>query len=289
MCWTDSGTSLGSSGQLDKNELLFYDRGMSEKTRIEWTHATWNPVTGCSHVSAGCEHCYAEALSLRFGWSVRAWTKPNAKVNVVLHPDRLKQPLHWARPRRVFANSMSDLFHEEVPFAFIDQVFEVMLTANWHTYQVLTKRPERMREYVLSRGTAFGDRWPERRVPAHIWLGVSIEEDRWCCRADLLRHTPGMVRFISAEPLLGPLPSLNLHGIHWLIAGGESGPSFRPVDLSWVRELRDLCQREGVAFFFKQVGGRTPKAGGRTLEGRTWDEFPQFVTDREAALSGSRP
>ncbi len=225
---------------------------------------------------------------MRFGWSALAWTKPNAKVNVVLHPDRLKQPLNWARPRRVFANSMSDLFHEQVPFGFIDQVFEVMLAADRHTYQVLTKRPERIREYVLSRSAAFGDRWPDGRVPAHIWLGVSIEEDRWCERADLLRQTPGFVRFISAEPLLGPLPSLDLYGIHWLIAGGESGPNFRPVDLSWIRELRDRCQVDGVAFFFKQVGGRTPKAGGRTLEGRTWDEFPQFGTDRQAALSGSR-
>lgn len=261
---------------------------MSDKTQIEWTQATWNPVTGCSHVSAGCEHCYAEALSLRFGWSARTWTKPNAKENVVLHPGRLEQPLHWARPRRVFANSMSDLFHEEVPFGFIDRVFEVMLAANWHTYQVLTKRPERMREYVLRRSAAFGGRWSEGRVPAHIWLGVSIEEDRWCGRADLLRKTPAVVRFISAEPLLGPLSSLDLHGIHWLIAGGESGPSFRPVDLSWIRELRDRCQHDGVAFFFKQVGGRTPKAGGRILEGRTWDEFPKLNDDVRTAVPGAR-
>lgn len=260
---------------LDKWELLFYSASMSEKTTIEWTHATWNPVTGCSHVSAGCEHCYAEALSLRFGWSTQPWTKPNANENVVLHPNRLEQPLHWARPRRIFANSMSDLFHDAIPSEYIDRVFEVMLRADWHTYQVLTKRPERMLEYVTSRVARFGQRWPDGRVPAHIWLGVSIEEDRWCSRADLLRQTPGIVRFISAEPLLGPLPSLDLFGIHWLIAGGESGPNFRPVNISWIRDLRDRCQRGGVAFFFKQVGGRTPKAGGRTLEGRTWDEFPR--------------
>ena len=249
---------------------------MGDKSRIEWTDASWNPVTGCSHVSAGCEHCYAEALSLRYGWSRKPWTKPNAQENVVLHPERLDQPRRWRQPRRIFVNSMSDLFHEEVPFDFVDRIFEAMCCAQRHVYQVLTKRPERMRDYVRRWLSAQRDRDRHgRAVPGHIWVGVSIEEDRWCGRADVLRQIPARVRFISAEPLLGALPSLDLRGIHWLIVGGESGPKRRPFNPAWARQLREEAQAARVAYFFKQVGGLTSKAGGRLLDGRTWDEMPE--------------
>ena len=236
----------------------------SEHSAIEWTESTWNPVTGCSKVSPGCAHCYAETLSRRFGWSATPWTPANAAVNVVLHPERLDVPLRWRRPRMIFVNSMSDLFHELVPLSFIEQVFEVMERASWHTFQVLTKRAERLAELA-----------DDLDWPANVWMGVSIENNRWAHRADLLREVPAALRFISAEPLLGPLDQLELDGIDWLIAGGESGPGHRRVDPAWVIDLRDRCVDEGVAFFLKQWGGRTPKAGGRALEDRTWDEMPE--------------
>lgn len=258
---------------------------MSDKSAIEWTDATWNPVTGCSKVSPGCAYCYAETLSLRFGWSRRPWTAKNAAENVVLHPERLDQPLHWKAPRMVFVNSMSDLFHPMVPSDFLERVWIRMEIASTHTFQILTKRPDRMR--ALTEGLPL--------LP-NVWLGTSIESDRWAGRADALRATPAAVRFISAEPLLGPLASLDLTGIDWLIVGGESaGPGRRalvagssepvsgdgqtslepkPEALAWVRELRERARWSGTAFFFKQWGGRTPKAGGRTLDGRTWDEMP---------------
>lgn len=235
-------------------------------TAIEWTDATWNPVTGCSKVSPGCAHCYAETLSLRFGWSKLPWTPEKARANVVLHPERLRKPLSWREPRMVFVNSMSDLFHELVPFKYIDAVFETMRDASRHTFQVLTKRPDRMREYML--GT---DPLP------NVWLGTSIENTRWIERADVLRETPAAVRFISAEPLLGPLPFLDLTGIDWLIVGGESGQTHRPMREEWALELRDRAQAAGTAFFFKQWGGRTPKSGGRELDGREWSEYPRTL------------
>lgn len=235
----------------------------ADRSAIEWTEATWNPVTGCSKVSPGCAHCYAETLSLRFRWSERPWTPANAEENVVLHPERLDQPLRWRRPRTVFVNSMSDLFHELVPLDFIQQVFEVMVEAERHVFQVLTKRHERLAELADELP------WPE-----NVWIGVSIENRRWVERADYLRRVPAAVRFISAEPLLGPLDDLDLDGIDWLIAGGESGHRHRPVKAEWVRDLRDLCQAEDVAFFLKQWGGRTPKAGGRLLDGVEWSEMP---------------
>jgi protein gp37 len=235
----------------------------SEQSAIEWTESTWNPVTGCSKVSPGCAHCYAETLSRRFHWSRRPWTPANAPMNVVLHAERLATPLGWRRPRMIFVNSMSDLFHELVPLKFIEEVFGVIRQARWHTFQVLTKRAERLAELA-----------PELEWPANVWMGVSIENNRWAHRADLLRQVPAAVRFISAEPLLGPLDQLNLEGIDWLIAGGESGPQHRPVDRAWVIALRDRCETENVAFFLKQWGGRTAKAGGRELEGRTWDAMP---------------
>jgi protein gp37 len=259
-------------------------------TAIEWTDATWNPVTGCSKVSPGCAHCYAETLSHRWQWTTKPWTPEHAAENVVLHPERLSKPLSWRKPRMIFVNSMSDLFHELVPFEFITEVFDVMVKAKHHTFQVLTKRPERMAEFMKGYWHG-GD--PSvcvcvspTRPARNIWLGTSIENDRWTGRADILREIPAAVRFISAEPLLGPLPSLNLTGIHWLIVGGESGANHRPISEEWVRKLRDACiatrvrgsvemnRSFGTAFFFKQWGGRTPKSGGRLLDGREWSEYP---------------
>lgn len=246
---------------------------MSLHSAIEWTDATWNPVTGCTEVSAGCDHCYAKTFAERWrdvpghpyeqGFDIRLW------------PSRLNYPLHWRKPRRIFTNSMSDLFHKDVPDEFILQVFGVMAQADWHIFQVLTKRPSRLARLVpritkyLSQFTGPNDRWP-----AHIWIGVSVETMQYRWRVDQLRTVPVAVRFISAEPLLGSLRDLNLNDIHWLITGGESGPGHRPCNPTWVQELRDLCQAGGIAFFFKQWGGRTPKSGGRELDGRTWDEFP---------------
>lgn len=253
---------------------------MSDHSAIQWTDATWNPVTGCSKVSPGCAHCYAETLSLRFGWSQLPWSPDNAAANVILHPERLDQPLHWRHPRRVFVNSMSDLFHELVPDSFVHEVFDRMARASWHSYQILTKRPERMAEVVNSY-------YSRQRILAplpHVWLGVSIEVDRWSSRADALRRTPAASRFISAEPLLGPLQSLALTDIDWLIVGGESGAGARPMRPEWARELRDLALDSGVAFFFKQWGGRNPKAGGRELDGVTWSQYPD-VTQDDAALA----
>jgi len=235
--------------------------GMGEKSSIEWTDATWNPVTGCTQVSPGCDHCYALTFAERFrgveghpyeqGFDFRIWS------------DRLILPLAWKRPRRIFVNSMSDLFHVDVPDEFIRRVFDVMAQANWHTFQVLTKRSGRL--------ARLGQNLP---WPPHICIGVSVETSDYLWRVDHLRTVPAAVRFISAEPLLGPLNDLDLTGIHWVITGGESGPGFRPCNPDWVRSLRDRCATAGVAFFHKQWGGRTPKAGGRQLDGRTWDEFP---------------
>jgi protein gp37 len=251
---------------------------MSDKSAIEWTDATWNPVTGCSKVSPGCAHCYAERLSTRFGKTTKPWTPANAAENVQLHRDRLQVPLSWRQPRMVFVNSMSDMFHELVPDDFIDQVFVTMSLARRHTFQILTKRPELMRRWFEGPGAG----WARDPLP-NVWLGTSIENDRWVGRADELRATPAAVRFISAEPLLGPLPSLDLVDIDWLIVGGESGSGHRPIREEWVLELRDMADTAGTAFFFKQWGGRVAKSGGRLLEGRTWDEFPS--PEREALLA----
>lgn len=268
---------------------------MADRSAIEWTDATWNPVTGCSKVSPGCAYCYAETLSLRFGTSQKPWTPENARDNVRQHPDRLDQPLRWKRPRMIFVNSMSDLFHELVDEAFTSAMWNVMAMAPQHTFQILTKRPERMPEIVGRQAMRHG-------VLPNVWLGTSIETNRWVQRADWLRQTPAAVRFVSAEPLLGGLDELDLAGLDWLIAGGESngpprralvtppngrGPEPKQEAFEWVRALRDRCGQAGVAFFFKQWGGRTPKSGGRILDGRTWDEMPQRapVTRRTEAPS----
>lgn len=236
---------------------------MSDRTAIEWTEATWNPITGCTKVSAGCDNCYAETFAERFrgvaghpyeqGFDLRLW------------PNRLEQPMRWRRPRMIFVNSMSDLFHERVPEDFIKAVLDVIAATPHHTYQALTKRPGRM-------ASLLGRLQPTPL--SNLWMGTSIEADRFAWRADRLRDADAVVRFLSLEPLLGPLPSLSLEGIDWVITGGESGPRHRPMDESWVTDIRDQCGARGVAFFFKQWGGRIPKAGGRTLEGRTWDEMP---------------
>jgi protein gp37 len=234
---------------------------MADGTAIEWTEATWNPVTGCDKVSPGCAHCYAEAFSER--WRGVAGHPYEQGFDLRLWPHRLEQPLRWSRPRMIFVNSMSDLFHERIPAAYIAAVFEVMVRAEQHTFQILTKRHARLVELA-----------PELPWPPNVWMGVTIENRRFVHRADYLRDVPAAVRFISAEPLLGQLEGLRLDDIDCLIAGGESGPRHRPVKVDWLRDLRDRCQEEHVAFFFKQWGGRRPKTGGRELDGQTWDEMP---------------
>jgi protein gp37 len=243
---------------------------VADKTSIEWTEATWNPTTGCDRVSAGCDHCYALTLAKR----LKAMGNPKYQMDgnpatsgpgfgVAVHPGSLTLPLTWRSPRLVFVNSMSDLFHARVPLSFIRDVFAVMAETPQHTYQLLTKRSHR-----LSRLAASLD-WP-----SNVWMGVSVEDASQVRRVDDLRAVPAKTRFVSCEPLLGPLDGLDLSGIAWVIAGGESGPGYRPVDIGWVRTVRDACITAGVPFFFKQWGGRTPKAGGRDLDGRRWNDMP---------------
>ena len=249
---------------------------MSDNSSIEWTDATWNPVTGCTKISRGCENCYAERFSERFrgvkghpfefGFDLRLW------------PHRLDQPHQWRRSRRVFVNSMSDLFHKDVPVEFIARVFQSMEEADWHTYQVLTKRSSLMREFV-------NKRYVESAVRPHIWLGVSVEDRTALSRVEHLRETNASVRFLSVEPLLAPIGELDLRGIHWVIVGGESGPGHRPMRPEWVREIRDQCIDANVAFFFKQWGGIRPKAGGRRLDRREWSQFPSLTPLAQSARS----
>jgi protein gp37 len=278
---------------------------MSTATSIEWTETTWNPTTGCDRISPGCDHCYALTLAKRLKamGQARYQTDGDPRTSgpgfgVALHPGALLEPLRWRKPRVCFVDSMADLMHAKVPTDFLAQVWAVMALTPQHTYQVLTKRPERYR-HVLDGPCRCGGGHPpgldfQRLVEGHarrlapgravdlaagwplanVWLGTSIERDDYVRRADDLRAAPAAVRFLSLEPLLGPLPSLDLTGIDWVIVGGESGPGFRPLDLDWVRDLRDRCVRLRIPLFFKQVGGRSPKAGGRELDGRTWDEFP---------------
>jgi protein gp37 len=246
---------------------------MADKSAIEWTGATWNPVTGCDKVGPGCENCYALALAKRLKAMGAAKYQRDGDSHtsgpgfaVSLHHDALDLPRRWRAPRTVFVNSMSDLFHAKVPLGYIRDVFAVMAETQRHTYQVLTKRSVRLRRLA-----------EHLEWPANVWMGVSIEDDDHVYRADDLRQVPASVRFLSCEPLLGPLPGLKLNGIDWVIAGGESGPRHRPMDEVWVTTLRDACTAQDVRFFFKQWGGRTPKAHGRELEGRTWDEMPQVT------------
>ncbi|MEX2648552.1 MAG: phage Gp37/Gp68 family protein [Alphaproteobacteria bacterium] len=247
---------------------------MAGLSDIEWTDATWNPVSGCSIVSPGCTNCYAMRMAARLqamGHSKYVGTtRKSGRRQVwtgVIHLDEaaLAVPWAWKKPRRVFVNSMSDLFHEDVPEAFIGKVWDVMGETNWHTYQILTKRPDRMAA-VLS-GRRF-------RVLPNVWIGTSIENATYKWRIAKLSAIPAAVRFISFEPLLGPLGTLKLDGIHWAIVGGESGPHARPMRREWVEEIKRSCRSQGVAFFFKQWGGVRKKETGRELDGRTWDEFP---------------
>ena len=235
------------------------------KSKIEWTESTWNPVTGCNKLSAGCKNCYAERMSRR----LLAMGNVNYAngFEVTEHPHMLDKPRRWRKPQRIFVNSMSDLFHPEVSFNFIAEVFETMRVADHHIYQVLTKRPDRMLEYVTERET--------EGLPPHIWLGTSVEQRRWLSRVDLLRRVPAAVRFLSLEPLLEHLGEFSLSGIDWVIVGGESGPGARGMERDWVVSIRDKCLAESVPFFFKQWGGVIKSKAGRLLDDRTWDEMPE--------------
>ena len=258
---------------------------MSDKSAIEWTDATWNPVTGCTKVSPGCAHCYAETFAERFrgvpghpfqqGFDIKLW------------PARLSLPLKWIDSRRIFVNSMSDLFHEAVPDEFIDQIFDVMRRSSQHIFQVLTKRPERMLDWTRSHFLTGNGTKNEKGVwPAHVWLGVSVENQLYTSRIKYLQQTPALIRFLSVEPLLGPvnLEGSSLKGIHWVIVGGESGPRARPIRPEWVLKIREQCEKHDVPFFFKQWGAYDPsgkrvgkKVAGRVLDGRTWDAMPAIL------------
>jgi protein gp37 len=237
---------------------------MSTNSTIEWTESTWNPLTGCTKISLGCKHCYAERMAKR----LQAMGQPNYRngFKLTLHDHALETPLQWKQPQMIFVNSMSDLFHDEVPLEFIQKVFDTMTKASWHTFQVLTKRSARL--LALDK---------ELIWPMNVWMGVSVENMDYTFRIDHLRQSNAITKFLSLEPLLGPLTNLNLNGIHWVIVGGESGPGSRPIHLSWVVDIRDQCQEANVPFFFKQWGGTNKKKSGRELDGRTWNELPNNI------------
>jgi protein gp37 len=245
---------------------------MADSTQIEWTDSTWNPVTGCSKATAGCDFCYAERFSERFrGVEGHPF---ESGFDLTLRPARLTQPLQWRQPRRIFVNSMSDLFHKEVPFSFIDSVFDTMERGDWHTYQILTKRSSLLVRYLRRRyGGGF--------APPHIWLGVSVENEDNTVRLTHLKSAQASVKFVSFEPLIGSVGPVDLKGIDWAIVGGESGPHARPMAEEWALEIRDHCKKDGVAFFFKQWGGIRPKSGGRKLRGREWNEYPRIECEPE--------
>jgi protein gp37 len=232
------------------------------RSSIEWTESTWNPLTGCQKVSPGCKHCYAERMALR----LQAMGQPNYRngFHLTLHPQMLALPLSWKKPQIIFVNSMSDLFHEEVPEDYIQRVFAVMRSAHWHQFQVLTKRTERLAAVS-----------PTIDWPLNVWMGVSVETEKYAFRIDPLRKTGAHIKFLSLEPLLGPLLNLDLTGIDWVIVGGESGPGARPMKKEWVMAIRDQCETTDVPFFFKQWGGVNKKRMGRLLEDRYWDGMPQ--------------
>lgn len=238
---------------------------MAAKSSIEWTESTWNPLTGCNKVSPGCKHCYAERMAKRL--QAMGQGKYRNGFRLTLHPDTLEEPLRWKQPQMIFVNSMSDLFHKDVPLEFIQKVFDVIRRAHWHNFQVLTKRAERLSELDSSLD------WPE-----NLWMGVSVENADYTFRIDYLRQTHAKIKFLSIEPLLGPVPNMNLTGIHWVIAGGESGPGARPLQREWVTDIRDQCLAARVPFFFKQWGGTNKKKTGRELDGRTWSDLPRSTT-----------
>jgi protein gp37 len=253
---------------------------MGQKSAIEWTDATWNPVTGCTRVSSGCDNCYAATLATRLlnqkylsrPPQVPSDTAARDPFAVRLWPERLNDPLEWSTPRHVFVNSMSDLFHKDIPEHYVRSVFEVMLVGSWHVYQVLTKRPARARRFFERNADLFEN----RTVPTHIWIGTSVENQDTVYRVQHLKRIQSEIRFLSCEPLIGPL-EFDPTGIHWVIVGGESGIGRRPMDARWARSIRDVCVRSRIPFFFKQWGGRTPKAGGRLLDGLEWNEMPTIL------------
>jgi protein gp37 len=238
---------------------------MALSTAIEWTDATWNPVTGCTKISPGCDRCYAERFANRFRGVVGHPFEQGFDLQV--RPERLEQPLSWRAPRMVFVNSMSDLFHKGISDQFVDKVFDTMEAAHWHRFQVLTKRSSRLARYTTKRYAA-------GTPPSNVWLGVSVEDGQRKGRVAQLKGATAAVRFLSVEPLIGPVGSVDLSGIDWVIVGGESGPGFRPLAPAWVAEMRDQCVQQGVPFFFKQWGGLRPKSNGRMLDGREWNQFP---------------
>ena len=251
---------------------------MAGTTQIEWTDATWNPVTGCTKITRGCDFCYAERFSERFrgvpGHSFESG------FDLTLRPERVKQPLTWRQPKRIFVNSMSDLFHKEVPAPFIDAVFDTMEAADWHSFQVLTKRSSLMARYLRGR-------YGSGLAPSHIWLGVSVEDRQNAVRVKHLRAAQASVKFVSFEPLLGPVGKVDLTGIDWAIVGGESGPRARPMAEEWAIDIRDQCRTAKVAFFFKQWGGIRPKSGGRLLRGREWNEYPRVCHHQRNELAAT--
>jgi len=255
---------------------------MAQNSSIEWTGATWNPITGCTRISPGCKNCYAVKMAHRLAamrqQKYKGTTRNNGRVDwtglINFDEDSLEQPRKWRTPRTIFVNSMSDILHENIPDSFILRVFDAMQRAPWHRYQVLTKRSERLlklSEYLP---------WPP-----YVWMGVSVESTDYTFRIDDLRKTDAAVKFLSLEPLLGPLPKLKLEGLDWVIVGGESGPKARPIEGDWVRDIRDQCVAAKVPFFFKQWGGRNKKKGGRVLDGRTWDEMPALPSSEQITCS----
>lgn len=238
---------------------------MADKSAIEWTDATWNPVTGCTKISPGCDNCYASRFSERFR-GVRGHPFETG-FDLTLRPARLHQPLDWKKPRMIFVNSMSDMFHKDIPTEYISRVFDTMEQADWHMYQVLTKRSSLLQKFVNAR-------YSDGKAPAHIWLGVSVESEAARSRIVHLQKTNATIKFLSIEPLIEPVGEIDLTGIAWVIVGGESGPRSRPMDPKWAIDIRNQCMRGNVAFFFKQWGGRNPKAGGRLLDGQEWNQFP---------------
>ncbi len=242
------------------------ENNVSAATGIEWTDSTWNPITGCTKITRGCDFCYAERFAERFR-GVPGHPFENG-FDLTLRPDRLSQPRRWREPRRIFVNSMSDLFHKNVPRTFIDSVFDTMEAANWHEYQVLTKRSSLMTRYLINR-------YGSGLAPPHIWLGVSVEDAQNAVRLKHLQAARASIKFVSFEPLLGPVGRIDLTGVHWAIVGGESGPAARRMAEEWAIEIRDQCRAAKVAFFFKQWGGIRPKSGGRLLRGREWNQYPR--------------
>jgi protein gp37 len=256
---------------------------MANNSHIEWTEATWNPITGCTKISPGCKNCYANRMAMR----LKAIGQPNYRngFELTVHEQMLSMPSKWSKSRTIFVNSMSDLFHQDVPLTYIQQVFSSMHQASWHQYQILTKRSDRL--LLLNSDIDWAP---------HIWMGVSVENKDYTFRIDHLRRTDAHLKFLSLEPLLGPLPELDLRGIDWVIVGGESGPRARPIEADWVRAIRDQCLNQNVPFFFKQWGGVFKKRNGRLLDGRTWDQMPmvspslnQLIDKKPRRTARSKP